>query len=326
MTSRVAFITGSSGFIGNHLVSTLLDAGWKVKILVHKNVPERAAECEVIHGDIEDFQMLLRELKGVDTVFHLAAALGGSMVKQAEFFRVNSHGTVTILEAAGAAKVKNFIHFSSAGVLGHIEENEAADEKHPLFPVGDYDNSKLLGENAALEFVDKGQRVVVVRPGWVYGPGDRRTFKLIRGVAKGRFLLVSRGETKQTPVHIDDLIAGTLQVLERGRSGEIYHLAGNEVLSVREMADTIGAAVGKNIPRVRLPLFIAQAAAWFLGGLFRLFGKEAPITKGRLAFFVHPKPLAINKARKELDYAPRFDFRSGMEDTVAWCRANGWLK
>ena len=324
--TRTAFITGSSGFIGNHLVGALLDAGWKVKILVHTKEPLRAAECQVVRGDIEDFHLLLNELRGVDTVFHLAAALGGSMIKPSEFYRINSHGTVTVLEAAGAAQVKDFVHFSSAGVLGHIEENEAADEKHPLFPVGDYDNSKLLGENTALEFAEKGLRVIVVRPGWVYGPGDRRTFKLVRAVAKGRFVLVSSGETRQTPVHIADLIAGTLQALEKGRSGEIYHLAGSEVLTVTEMAETIGAAVGKKIPRVRLPLFVAKAAAWSLGGVFRLFGKEAPITKGRLAFFIHPKPLAVEKAREELGYAPRYTFRSGMDDTITWCRANGWLK
>lgn len=324
--SQTAFVTGASGFIGRHLVDRLLDDGWQVKALIHKKGFPRDNECEIVNGDIEDFTRLHHALEGVDVLFHLASALGGSLLKTEEFFRINAYGTVTVLEAAHAAGVPRVVHFSSAGVLGHVEENEPADEKHPIFPIDPYDNSKLLGENSALEFSDKGMEVVVIRPGWVYGPEDRRTFKLVKAIAGGWFFLVSKGTTKQTPVYIDDLIQGTLLSVKKGKTGQIYHIAGEEALSVQDIAMVIGDSCGKKIHSLHIPLWVAQSTAFLCGGLFRLFGKEAPLTKGRLAFFTHPKPLAKEKARKGLGYAPRYSFAKGMERAVSWYRENKWLK
>jgi dihydroflavonol-4-reductase len=188
-----------------------------------------------------------------------------------------------------------------------------------------YDQSKLEGERAAVYYARQGMNIVVVRPGWVYGPGDRRTFKLVRAIARKRFILVAGGKAWQTPVFIDDLIRGVLLCRERGRSGEIYHLAGSEVLTVREMAQTIADALAVSLPRLSLPAFPLKIAAWKMSTLYGLFGKEAPLTPGKLAFFIHPKPLAIAKAQDELDYNPQVTFCRGMSQAVDWYRRHKWL-
>jgi len=324
METRTAFVTGASGFIGRKLVKALAERGWKVKVLQHKAPVSERAGFEVVQGDITDYEMLRAALKGTDVVFHLAAALGGALIPKEEFFRINDRGTTLLFEAAKAAGVGRIIHFSSAGVLGHVKENRAVDENHPVHPLDVYDISKLMGETTALSFAG-GLDVVVVRPGWVYGPGDRRTFKLVKAVAARRFMLVTRGDARQTPVFIDDLVEGTLLCAEKGKNGEIYHLAGGEVLTVREMVEAIADACGTSIPRIHLPLFPVKAAAWGMGGLFKLFGREAPLTPGRLAFFIHPKPLAIEKARRELGYQPQTDFRTGIHRTIHWSRTHAWL-
>ena len=323
---NTAFVTGVSGFIGSHLVSRLLDEGWEVKVLAHNSPIHREEECEIFRGDIEDFLLLKEAMKGADVLFHLASALGGELIKKEEFYRINSAGTVTVFEAARAVGVKKVIHYSSAGVLGHVKEGDIADEAYPVFPLSPYDNSKLLGENTALEFAEKDMDVVVIRPGWVYGQGDRRTFKLVRAIAKKKFMLVTRGELCQTPVYIDDLIQGTMLCQQEGRSGEIYHLAGGEVLKIREIVQSIAEACGTKIPKIHLPLLPVKAAAVVLGGMYRIFRKEAPVTKGRLAFFIHPKPLAIGKAKEELGYSPQFSFKDGMTKAVDWYRHEGWIK
>jgi dihydroflavonol-4-reductase len=320
-----ALVTGATGFIGRHLVRELARKGWNIRVLIHRSPVEESEGRELIQGDITDPASLENAMTGVDVVFHLAAALGASLLGPEGFARVNAQGTENMLDAARKAGVGTFIHFSSAGVLGHVGSNAAASEDFPCRPRDLYDRTKLEGERLAFEKADAGQRVVVVRPGWVYGPEDRRTFKLIRAIARKNFVLVTRGQALQTPVYIDDLIQGVLLAADRGTPGGVYHLAGPELLTVREIVDTIAAAAGTRVPRWTLPLFPVKVAAWKLEMLYRLFGREAPLTRGKLAFFIHPKPLDSTKARRELDYAPSTDLSTGMAAAVEWYRAQGWL-
>lgn len=320
-----ALVTGASGFIGRNLAEALLLQNWSVRLLVHQTLPPVTERFEIVRGDIREKKGLEAKLEGVDILYHLAAALGGSRIPKKEFFRINARGTEHILKAAQDAGIKRVVHVSSAGVLGSVAENTAVGEDHPPAPIDVYDKSKREGERIALEFAASGLDVVVIRPGWVYGPGDRRTLKLFHAIARGRFALVAKGRTRQTPVYIDDLIRGILLCDEKGRQGEIYHLAGCEVLSVREIANTIASVLGKKRPRLSLPGLPVRVAAWKMGTVFSLFNKEAPLTPGKLTFFLHPKPLAIDKAAQELGYSPQVNFLEGAARTVGWYRAHGWL-
>lgn len=320
-----AFITGASGFIGSHLARQLLRHNWQVSILRHERDLENLGGYQVFHGDIRDSHSLKDMFKGTDVLFHLAAALGASRINKKEFFAINVQGTENVLKAAADAGVGKVIHFSSAGVLGSVKENKAVGEDHPVHPIDTYDLTKLGSERTALRFARKGMDVVVIRPGWAYGHGDSRTFKLIKAVAKKRFIMVTKGNTRMTPVYIHDLIEGILLCAERSKGGEIFHLAGPEVLSVKDVVTTIGEAVGVQIPRFSLPLFPVKVAAWSMEKAFAFFKREAPLSMGKLGFFIHPKPLSIQKAKKELDYSPETNFRKGMQRTISWYRDNGWL-
>ncbi|MBM3294676.1 MAG: NAD-dependent epimerase/dehydratase family protein [Candidatus Aminicenantes bacterium] len=320
-----AFVTGISGFVGGRLAQVLVGRGDAVRGLVHVRPAPSVGGLEFVSGDIADLGLLVDAFKGADIVFHCAAALGASSFGLEAFRAVNAGGTRAVLAAAGEAGVGRVIHFSSAGVLGRVEGGRAADENHPPAPRDAYDRTKLEGERIALEAAGRGRDVVIIRPGWIYGPGDRRTLKLIRAIARRRFALVGRGRTLQTPVHIDDLVAGTLLAAAEGRSGEIYNLAGFEVMTVAEMAAGIAAAAGVRPARLRLPVWPTRGAAWTMGRAFRVFRKEAPLSPSRLAFFLHPKPLDIGKAQRELGYAPKIPFKEGMARTVDWYRGAGRL-
>jgi nucleoside-diphosphate-sugar epimerase len=322
-----AFVTGGSGFIGGHLIDVLLAAGWRVGALIYRTPLSAGTEgtLATVRGDLGDRDVLRKGLEGADVLFHCAAALGGSGLPEREFFRVNAAGVENALRAAREAGVRRVVHFSSAGVLGRVPDGEVADETRAPNPQNAYDRSKLEGETIALAAAAAGQDVVVVRPGWAYGPGDRRTFKLIRSIARGRFLLVDGGRGRQTPVFIDDLTAGVVLCADKGRPGEVYHLAGSEILTVRAMAETIARACGASIPRFSLPLLPARVAASALTAAFKPLGIEAPLTPGKLSFFLDSKPLAIAKARRELGYRPAVSFAAGMARTADWGRANGRL-
>ena len=321
-------MTGASGFVGRHLAARLTADGSEVRALVHQNAlpPELEAKVEVVRGDIEDKDTLRSAMAGVDIVYHLASMLGSKQAGAEVFQAVNAGGTEAVLAAARQAGVKRVVHFSSAGVLGNVRGGKPAPETQPPAPRDVYGRAKLAGEEIARAAARSGQDVIIIRPGWVYGPGDRRTFKLIRMIARRRFILVGSGKIRQTPVHVADLVAGTLLCAAKGRPGEIYNLTGKEVLTVKAMAETIAAAAGVTIPETTLPLAPARAAAWLMAALYKPFKKEAPLNPSRLAFFIDSKPLDIAKAVHELGYSPTFDFRTGMAATVEWYWENGWLQ
>lgn len=320
-----AVVTGAAGFIGSRLVENLVLKGWDVRVLIHNhNLPENIP-VETVNGDIRDPSTLKTAFKDRDVLFHLAAALGASLLDKKEFEHINHEGTANVLKEAGSSGIKKVIHFSSAGVLGSVEKKVAAKEDYPTNPINIYDHTKLQGENTALKSAADGMETIVIRPGWVYGPGDRRTFKLIKAIAKKHFILVTKGDIWQTPIFIDDLIKGTILCAEKGQSGEIYHLAGKEVLTVKKIIDHIGEAAGVNIPSFPLPLPLVKSVAFLLEKAFYIFKKEAPLTRGKLAFFIYPKPLSIDKSSHDLGFDPKTDFATGIKKTVRWYQEQGWI-
>jgi nucleoside-diphosphate-sugar epimerase len=320
-----AFVTGASGFIGAHLVRRLTAGGWKVRALDLAAPLSPAPGVEIVRGDIRDPGPWKKGLSGTDVLFHLAAALGASRLSGEAFLEINAGGTESVLGAAREAGVGKTICAGSAGVIGAVKPGVVADESTPPNPQNAYDLSKLEAERIALDFARRGMEVFVARPGWVYGPGDRRTFKVIKAINDRRFALVAPDRGRQTPVFIGDLIEGLLLTAEKGRRGEIYHLAGDEVLTIRRMARIIAEACGVPMPRLRLPVLPARLAAWALEKAFAPFRKEAPLNRSRLAFFLDPKALSNEKARRELGFRPEVDFRTGTARAVAWYREQGWL-
>jgi len=317
-------ITGATGFIGSHLVDTLLARGWEVRLLRHRRLPHRS-DVKIIDGEIDSLSDLISLFKGVDVVFHLASAMGSSPLSPEDFFRINLKGTKTVLEAAREAGVSRVVHVSSAGVLGNVPKGIVADESYPPHPLTIYDRSKWAGEKAVLEASSLGQDVVVVRPGWVYGPRDRRTFKVIQAIKNHLFFLVGDGSCRQSPVWIHDLISGLLLCTEKGEKGKIYHLAGGEILTVKEMAETIAKNLGVSIPPFHIPVFVAKTVAFVLERVWKPLRKEPPLNTARLSFFLHSKPLDISLAQKELGYSPKVPFSTGIPLAIQWYKENGWL-
>jgi nucleoside-diphosphate-sugar epimerase len=323
--AMLAFVTGASGFIGSHLVRALRTNGWDVLAFVHRTPLAEMKDVASITGDILDEAALETAMAGVDVVFHLAAAVGSIVTDPHEFREVNVRGTEAVLSAARKAGVGRVVHFSSIGVLGAVKAGDTADEEYPPTPRTLYDQTKFAAEEAARLAAAKGLDVVIIRPGWTYGPGDRRTFKFIRAICRRRFALIAGAPGRQTPVYIDDLTTGTLLAAHKGRPGAIYHLAGDEILTAEEMAHVVAAACGVAGPRLKLPRRLAQAAAFSMEKVFGLLKIETPLNRGKLAFFLDPKAMSSARAKKELGYAPAIDFRTGAALAIAWYRDNGWL-
>lgn len=324
---RIA-ITGGTGYTGGRLVARLRAQGHDVVALARPSSKRPAGDPGVafVEGDLSSPDALARLVKGADAVVHVAAVYRTAGHTDAYYRAVNVEGTVRLLEAAARAGVRRFVHTSTVGVHGHVE-NPPADETWPLAPGDVYQATKAEAETLALDFHRRhGLPVSVIRPGAIYGPGETRLLKLFRAIARGRYAIVGSGRAYYHPVYIDDLLDGYLRALERPEAvGEAFIIAGPSYVTQRELADTIARATGGRI----LPFRIPAAPLRWLGALCEAvcvpLGLEPPLHRRRVEFWTKSRAFSTEKAHRRLGYEASVDLETGTARTAAWYRQAGWL-
>lgn len=269
------YVSGATGFVGGHVARELRDRGAEV-------VDERV--------DLLDRAGLERVVAGCDAVVHVAALY--SYDDPAELLeRVNVEGTRTMLEVAGKAGVRRFVHCSTAGTCGPVSGRPATEEDAPpdwelAVP---YKRTKLAAERLAL-----AAGAVVVNPTTPVGDGDTKptpTGRMIAGVARGRI----RGYVATTGLNVVDVRAvarGHALALERGEPGERYLLGGLD-LPLADLFAAIARLAGLSRPRLRVPYAVAQMA-----GIAGIVNRD----EVRLARL--PMYFSSEKARSRLGYEP----------------------
>jgi nucleoside-diphosphate-sugar epimerase len=320
-------ITGITGFVGGALARAVVAEGRKVAGLVRPTsdtIPIADLDIEWVAGDVTNPQSLERVFKAGDWVIHAAGMLGQSGIAEPLYHQLHVEGTGHVLAAAAAAGVGRVLYVSSPGVLGPIE-GEAADEAAPLAPSNPYERSKAAAEKMALDFAARGLLVMIARPEFVYGPGDRHVLGLFRAVQRGLFFYIGRGQQVCHPTFIEDAVQGMVLCLEKGRSGEIYHITGPRPVSFREYGQTIADALGVRRPWLMLPKSAAWLGAWSLETAAKLVDKEPPLSRTGVAFFSENRRFSWQKARQELAYRPLVDLSEGVRRTVEWYRRQGLL-
>ena len=324
-----ALVTGGTGFIGSHLVNFLLNQGVEVKVLARN--PDKAeklfgGEVEVIIGELENKISLIEAVKNANVVFHLASRLSDGDYSRADFYKVNVEGTKNLLSVCDFSTLKCFIHCSTVNVLGHLKIVPASEET-PYNPSGSYEETKYQGEMIALEFARKACPVVIVRPTWVYGPGDLKNLKLLKLIKDKRFLIVGRGLNLHHPVYVSDVVEGLyLSSIKDTESGDIFILGGNEIVTTRELVQKVAQLLEVAPPtRFWIPLNLAKTVAFLTEPLFDVLGKKSPITQGRIEFFSTNKAYDISKAREVLGYEPKVNLNKGLAETISWYIKQGLL-
>jgi nucleoside-diphosphate-sugar epimerase len=271
----------------------------------------------VLCGDITDDNLLKKLVDGVDIVYHLASAHLDVSLSDQHYRRVNVGGTLSLLQAAKQAGVKRFVHCSSVGVIGDVE-NPPADETTECYPTNIYERTKLEGERAALEFACRtGFPVVVMRPAWVYGPRCPRTAKLVRTISQGRFLFFGDGQNMRHPVYISDAVKGLeLCANTVGVNGEVFIIAGEAAVPVSELVAVMSEELGVRSPKLHLPIALGLLAGFGLEMAFKVLGKQPPFSRRSLDFFRKHNAYDIRKANQLLGYQPQVDLRTGMQKTI----------
>jgi nucleoside-diphosphate-sugar epimerase len=314
-----ALVTGAGGFIGSHLTRELAASGDPVVALDLRLDALRDFEArggvEFIEADLLDPEAQRRALEGVDTVYHLAAAHLGASTRTERFWQVNVHGLRAFASAAARAGVRRFVHTSSVGVYGRIE-NPPADEETACHPNLPYEETKLAGERVILEAVaNEGLPAVILRPAWVYGPGCLRTEKLFRAIVKGRFVVAGSGTSLRHCIYIADMLrAFRLAARAREVVGEVIVVGDENAVTVRKLVDEIARLTGSPPPR-SMPLPLLHAAALLAEALFRPLRREPPLSRRTLEFFRSNTAFRTDRAHRLLDFQPRYDLTTGLAET-----------
>lgn len=316
-------VTGGGGFIGSHLVESQLGQGHRVRTvdlhfdrLVHL---QNGPSLEIIMADITDSQILTSLVKDIDLVFHLASAHLDVNLPETTFRNVNVTATHSLLDAARQAGVQRFVHCSSVGVMGDIE-NPPANETTPCRPSNIYEQTKLEGEITALTYHQKtGFPVVVLRPAWVYGPRCPRTEKLLRMVKRGRFFFFGKGMNLRHPIHVRDCILGfELASQAKDVDGQVYILAGKSSVTTMELIKVAAECLQVAVRPIHFPLSLGKAAGRLIQSGFGFLGKQPPFSERSLDFFTKNNAYSIDKAQREMGFNPEIDLSMGLNETVHW--------
>jgi nucleoside-diphosphate-sugar epimerase len=314
---RRLLVTGATGFIGRKLVRTALREGFAVRALVRD--PTGASglgRADLFAGDLVEPDSLDGVEAGVDAVVHCAGILGKWGMDEAVLHAVNVQGSLNLLNRFAGCAISRFIHLSAGGVTGPVRKG-VVDETYVCQPATAYERTKLLGEQKVLAgAAGLGVPATVVRPTFTYGPGDPHKLALFRAVKRGRFAFIGSGRSVVHPVFADDLIAGIMLALDRARYGEVYIIGGDRPVTKRELVHAIADTLGVDRPALRIPRWVASPTAAVLEGTGRLLGFEPILTRSRIMMMADNFGYSIDKARRELGYAPQTCLSDGIRQTV----------
>ncbi|MCP4117315.1 MAG: NAD-dependent epimerase/dehydratase family protein [Desulfobacteraceae bacterium] len=321
-------VTGATGFTGWNLCKRLVLDGEKVAAFVRpgpmvKKLKLLGVECRVT--DITDPVSVGENFDDIDRVYHIAAAYRTEHSDRDEFNLVNVGATRNLLEAAAKAQVKRFVHCSTVGVQGEIED-PPADENYRFRPGDHYQESKLAGELIAREYFGSALPVSVVRPVGIYGPGDTRFLKLFRPINRGLFVMIGSGEVLYHMTFIDDLVDGIILCGTRPEAvGEVFTIGGGGDTTLRELCIIIADVLKKPYPKLSVPYRPVYLAAEICEKVCRLAGINPPLYPRRVEFFALDRAFSIKKAGELLGYQPKVGLREGVARTAEWYKSKGLI-
>lgn len=301
-------VTGAGGFVGTELVKNLLSQGYSVKALVRKENQVEALEkigAEVVIGDVKNKSSLESAVSQVSIVFHIAALFRQAGLPDSEYYKVNLEGTRNVIDASISAGVKKFIHCSTVGVHGDIE-NPPGTELTPFAPGDVYQKSKLEAELLVKDYIEKGKiSGSIIRPAMVYGPGDSRTLKLFKAIAERKFFYVGPGDALVHFIDVRDLAeAFRLAAESPNANGETFIISGKSSLKLNELVSIISALFGVEEPWLHLPVKPMQIIGSICEAVCTPFKINPPIFRRRVDFFTKNRNFDSSKARNLFGFNP----------------------
>ncbi|MCU0236901.1 MAG: NAD-dependent epimerase/dehydratase family protein [Acidobacteria bacterium] len=329
LRNKTILVTGAAGFIGSHLVRELRRRCDRVICLVRPGEDiSRIADlgCRIHYGDLLDTSTLTGAVGGVDTIFHLAAVMGG--VSPERLFQVNFQGTKNLVEACREQGVvpERFIFASSVTVMGPSGKDRLLNEDAPCRPLSVYGKSKLAAE----EFLASRENTLpytIIRLPVVYGPGsDGGLYIFFKLMSKG--LQVNVGTLEATVCFVWDVVQGMIAAAGCPRTrGETYILGEEKSYQLRQIYQTIAAILGRRTITLPLPYFVLHVLSFFVEIHSRLTRSIPVMTREELTMYLknHYWKYDTRKARRDFGFQSRYPFAEGAGITIDWYRKNGYM-
>lgn len=329
---RTALVTGATGALGPAVVAELLAGGWRVRSLSAAAPPERspAREHPFTVADINDREALRETLRGIDVVVHMAALLhverpGPEL--EAEYVRVNVEGTRSVVEEAAAAGVRQVVLLSSICVYGP-QVGMVTEDATPR-PETFYARTKLAAEEIVVHAraADGRPLGTALRLGAVYGASLKGNYeRLVRVLARGRFLPVGEGLNRRTLVYEKD-VAAAIRLVAAGTEGlgRVFNVTDGRVHTVRAITDAICGALGRRSPRWSIPVGAAKAAVRIAEAPFRVAGVRPPVSRATIEKYLEDIAVSGEAFQSHCGFAAGWNLEDGWRETVEGMRHLGRL-
>lgn len=324
----LTLVTGGTGFLGSHLVRLLVSEGVKNLRVLSTSAPAWLGELgvETVEGSITSPEAVARAVEGVAEIYHLAGRVSRDKEDAHEMYSLHVEGTRALCEAATAAGVKSIVLASTSGTIAVTEEGDIVpDEDWPtpleIISRWPYYASKLYQERVALQhFSGKGQRLVIMNPSLLLGPGDERlsSTKVILDFLARKIVSVPKGGLSF--VDARDAAQGFYAAMRSGRHGERY-LLGSANWTFTEFFGRLERITKVPGPFVSLPSKLAVAGARAFDSLLRHWNVAPPVEPSEIEMAEHFWYLDDTKARRDLGFSPR-DPSETLLDTVKYVREN----
>lgn len=328
-------VTGASGFIGSGLVSALVDAGHDVCALMRSSASSeflKGVKFTRLSGDLGDPESLTRACENVDVVYHVAGLTRAR--NKEEFFKYNAEATKNLANAAiKSGTVKKFIFISSLAAAGPSIGLSPRVESEVDTPVSLYGESKLRAELYLDEVKDKLD-FISIRPPMVYGPRDKNVFTFFKTIQKQWMpILPSKtptGHKYYSAIHVDDLIAAMVAALnapdEDFKKGERFFVTDGQIYTYDRIMGIIASELKVKPFRFKVPgaLINSLASVGTVAG--KVFNTSYQLNRDKLKELMPDYWICSSqKCFDHFKFKPKYTMESGVPQTVAWYKVNGWL-
>ena len=324
MNESTVLVTGATGLVGRWFARRAADAGYNVQAMVRPNSDRSALDgvpVEFVDGDLARPETLPAAVSGADIVVHAAAHVGDW--GPAEVYRaINVMALEHMLTAAERqGRLKRWIQISSLGVYP-ARDHYGTDETVPPDYSGldGYTQTKAEAEEVVNRHIrEHGLPAVILRPGFIYGPGDRHALKrIVERIENGSLRFIGRGDKVLNNTSVENLCDAILLAMERpGIVGETFNIRDERLVTREEFINTVADYLNKRHPR-HVPEFVGRMLVGPIESIARLRGRETPplLTRAQIKFMTLNLNFSIAKAKRMLGYRPRVDFRDGIIEAL----------
>ena len=264
-------------------------------------------------------------MQGIDMVFNVAAISQYWRSSPNLIYKVNVGGAQNVFDAAARSGVQRIVHTSSAAAVGIIR-GRSANEADPFNQPPDrfpYGHSKWLAEGLVRERVKTGQDIVMVNPAAIVGARDINWISgsILREAKRGHIPVIPQGGVNF--VAVQDVVAGHIAAVEKGRAGERYILGG-ENLANRQTIAMACEIVGVKPPRLPQPRWTIPLAGWVLDVIAKIVGPRLPLSGEQMRLTAEYIYFDSSKAQRELGL-PHTPVRQALQECYDWYVQHGYL-